>query len=570
MHSGGMRPPREILAIALVVSAPLLASGCRSSVDPPEVARATSRVAANHVIYVNPNGSFDPQTTYIDEGDSVTFVGPGGAPLAPTDSIVHLAWPDIAAASASRTSCLGGTTPYDVTHVTPEEDNELTGPLRRGAPGIFVLGPENADGSFEGPTSETCDDYAAAAGAPPVLSTEHWVRYTGAATASCIKVVTATGEKSKTTSSSTLLASTWDNPSVAGAVVRIQWRDLYTKTIEDRGGVPTEVYARTYAKLDAELTSAANRGKLVLLEVLAGDGIPAWLFSDYAAAVDTTATGITSKSVAPVYTNDFGTDPSAEMPTAGKCGYPKTMGSPADAAYTSATLGMLTDVARHIRADSLHFQALGGFKVTGLNFLTGEMRLPNRCLNPGSEGQETCVCNTALWAAAGYTHEVAQRFMNLVENTLFRELGQRKTMPFMLIQDGFPKVADATHYDTEAAPVPPNVGYVRANGKPYGFDKQTVDALNAGQAGAFREVDALGVPLLAAGVGDLAATALFAPMHASLGPISKDPLTGLNACLQALPTALVGGKLRGQVVEPDVMSTDLDDYTPAGSGCPNK
>lgn len=579
-----MRAP-TLCTFALVATLSAFGAGCQSYEDTRPVDRGAARLAANHVVEVNADGSFTPQTTHIEEGDSVTFVGPGGAALAPTDAIVHLAWSDIGTANAAGTSCLGGTTPYDISHTAPEDDNELTGPLRRGAPGIFVLGPEDADGYFEGPLVDSCgdpaivpgacDDLAVAAGAAPALPTETWSVVCGPSTMRCQKVVTAKKEKSKTTNSTVLLPSTWDNPSVAGGVVRINWRDLYTKTVEDRGGVSTEVYTKTYAKLDAELTSAANRGKLVLLEVLAGAGIPAWLFTDYATAVDTSATSIAAKSVAPVYTSDFGTDGGTEMPTANNCGYEKTMGSPADAGYRAAVLGMLADVARHIRANSLHYQALGSFKVTGLNFLTGEMRLPNRCLDPTKRNangnpQTACVCNTERWAAAGYTHEVAQQFMNLVENTLFLELGQRKTMGFMLIQDGFPKVADGTHYDTEAAPVAPNVGYVRPNGLPYAFDKQTVDALNAGQAGAFRQVDAQGMPLLAPGAGDLDAFALFSPMHASLGPISKDPVTGLNDCPAALPTTLVGGKLRGQVVEPGLMSTNLADYGPAGSGCPNK
>jgi hypothetical protein len=551
----------------------------------------SSAAVATHYVTVNWDGSFTPPALAIAEDDQVVFQGPliellsfpVRLPLRRTDAVVRVNLTDIDDATAANQPCMSSTLPYTIDSMLPGHDNELTGPLRRGASGIYALGPEEHEGFYEGLATETCDAIGAAAGsAAPLAGVEEWVEtVAGGPNKLCRKHSIANG-KVTSTNSPLLLESVWDNPSVTGAVVRINWRELYTITTVNN----VEVITLDYTTLDTELANAAKRGKLVFLEILAGAGIPDWLFSDYANDVDASATPIVAKSVVPIYTSDFGSSSGTEMPTATNCGFEKRMGSPADPAYRTALLDTLRDLAEHVRASSMHYQALGSLKVTGLNFLTGEMRLPNRCLdptatNPNGNPQDECWCNTRIWAApfntpvvanegadevrtvngGGYTHTIAQNFMHLVEHTIYVALGRRKTMHFMLIQDGFPKVVDDTHYDTEAAPVLPNLGYVDSMGNPINFAQQTKDALDSGQLGNFAQVDADGNPII---IGtDPDAGALFSPMHASLGPIPA-------SCNQALTTTLVNGKLLGVVVEPGVMSTNLNDYSDAGSGCPNK
>lgn len=585
---------RFVRALACVSTLAMII-GCTSS-DEDRLGSSSSAVVQHYVV-VEHDGSFSPPTLQIDEGDSVTFMGPPWPlTIRTTDAVVQVNLADIDAATLAGEPCMTSTLPYTTTNMLPGHDNELTGPLRRGASGIYALGPEENEGFFEGPAADTCDAIGAAAGAAPLLAHEEWgpeVTVPGGPTKLCRKRIIATGKVSNATNSPFLLQSTWDNPDITGAVIRINWRDLYS--IATVGGV--EVITLDYSKLDTELANAANRGKLVFLEILAGAGIPEWLFTDYAPLVDASATGLAAQTVVPILTSDYGTSSSTTMPTPNNCGYEKKMGSPADPAYKTALLDMLRDVAEHIRASSMHYQALGSLKVTGLNFLTGEMRLPKRCLDPtathiNGSPQNRCWCNTRIWAApfntpvaayepvigdppapvvtgGGYTHDIAQNFMNAVENTIYVALGRRKTMHFMLIQDGFPKVVDATHYDTEAAPVFPNLGYVDRGGTPINFAQQTKDALDSGQLHNFTHVNADGSPNLALG-SDPDASALFSPMHAALGPIPPvDPLTGV-ACLQGLATNLVYGKLQGVVAEPGVMSTNLNDYSDPGSGCPNK
>jgi hypothetical protein len=592
---------------------------------------------ANHTITVLDNGGFLPSFLSINEGDSVTFAGPSGTALRTTDAIVRVNQADIDAAALNNNACMASTLPYTIDHMLPGDDNELTGPLRRGPSGIYALGPERSDGYFEGPVGDSCETIFAAAGSPLAVGEASsevmcvgemgqpvWCVPGAATTKLCVKEVN--GKKSDTTNSPYLLQSTWDNPDVTGAVIRINWEDLYTMTLVNatrgsqfRVGSVVETYTKNWSKLDVELENAAKRGKLVILEILAGDGIPRWLFSDHVPLVDATATGLVAKSVVPIKTRDFGSNANTSMPTDRSCGYDKTMGSPADEAYKTALLTMLRDVATRIRGNARHYQALGSLKVTGLNFLTGEIRLPKRCLDPtqpnkdNGNSQSTCFCNTRIWATplgtrvkayddgiyaanplsslvpgiapivtgGGYTSQIAQNFLNAVENTIYVELGRRKTMHFMLIQDGFPHVLDATHYHMDSGPVWPNVGYVYVDAQGRKKDipsyRQTVDALNGGQFGNFRKVNADGSPNLAGGL-DPDAHALFSPMHAGLGPIPVDthfevtsdkaaPIL-LNACVPALATALVNGKTEGVIVAPeDVGPIDFANYR---GSCPNK
>jgi hypothetical protein len=610
-HHRAMRDQTRHRVVWLCAAALGLGSGCVDRAGSHDSIESLSAGPVCAIVTVNLDGSFSPSTIDLDEGSCVEFEGPNGAPLRTTDAVVQVTELQASLAMRAGVSCMTGGRAYDITSMLPGEDNELTGPLRRGTSGVYALGPEEAEGYYEGPSSYSCVAIGAANGSAPATADEIWreTRVPGALTKLCRKHGVSS-DKATSTNSRFLLPSTWDNPDITGGVVRINWRELYTVTLVN--GV--EIYTKDYSKLDTELASAARRGKLVLLEVLAGAGIPSWLFTDYPTPVDASATGLVAKSAVPIKTSDFGTSSTTSMPTARNCGYEKTMGSPADDAYKSAVLAMLRDLASHIRSNAQHFQALGSFKVTGLNFLTGEMRLPKRCLDPSlpnqdnGNPQDSCWCNTRIWAAplgislpayipklgdpaaplvtgAGYTAAKAQNFLNAVENTLYVELGKRKTMHFMLIQDGLPKVLDSTHYDMETlSPTSPwfvgtwplgvthapNFGYVDAAGAPIPFDQQTIDALDNGQRGDFRAVNADGSPNPSGGGAD--APALFALMHAGLGTIPIDG-AGLSSCPQRLP--LVGnldGKIEAILRQPGSYSSVLSNanYGSAGSGCPNK
>ncbi len=606
--------PHALSLGSLTLSFLALALGCSSAHDAAAPSVGAAAAAAAPVcapVTVNTDGSFSPSSLALAEGSCVLFRGPGGAELRTTDAIVRVDQARLDLADISHVSCMTSGAAYDITHMLPGEDNELTGPLRRGTSGVYAVGPEEAEGFYEGPAGDDCAAIGAAAGSAAATSHEHWVETTatGSATKLCRKHKNG-NDKPAETNGRFILQSTWDNPDITGGLVRVNWSDLYTMTLV--GGV--ETYTKDYSKLDTELANAAKRGKLVLLEVPAGEAIPPWLFSDYPQAVDATGTGLAPKSVIPIKTKDFGTHSGTEMPTADSCGYEKTMGSPADGAYKTAVLAMLRDVAAHIRSNGNYYQALGSFKVTGLNFLTGEMRLPKRCLDPlksnedNGNPQTTCWCNTRIWAAplgarlpayvdpdpddldhdgvhpetvngGGYTAAIAQNFMNAVENALYEELGKRKTMHFMLIQDGFPKVVDSAHYAMDSmegtmgpwySPWGPSVrghtipsvnyGYVDGSGVTVDFDQQTQDALDSGQLGNFKRILADGSPDVAAG-GDPDAAALFAVMHAGL------TLKPEATCPQQQIQTLVNGTYEALLRAPN---TYAGGYGSSTSGCPNK
>jgi hypothetical protein len=578
---------RRLFAAPIVLASLAVAAGCSSVAGDAPTATRTAGVAVNHVVTMYPDGRFAPASLAIQEGDSVTFRGPIGIagiiPLRTTDAVVEVNQADLGAGVA----CMTSTRAYGIDHMLPGDDNEMTGPLRRGPSGIYARGPERNEGHFEGPVADSCATIMAAAGSP-LGAAEVAVETTvpGAATKLCHKEVN--GKKSKTTNSPHLLQSLWDDPDIAGAHIQINWDELFTMTLV--GNV--ETYTLSFAKLDHELEEAAKRGKIAFVSIMAGDGIPKWIFTDYAAQVDATATGIAPKSVIPIYTRDYGSSDSGDWPKPNDCGYEKTMGSPADDDYKNAFLTTLRSVAQRIRGNTRHYQALGALKVTGLNFLTGETRLPKRCLDPAvpnadnGNSQATCYCNTRIWATTlgnalpaydgdpnaplvtggGYTAQIAQNFLNAVENTIYVELGKRKSMHYMLIQDGFPKVFDSAHFAMDSD-TSLNNGYVDLAGNPIDFDQQTKDALDGAQAGNFRKINPDGSPNLAAGL-DPDGPALFTPMHNGLGPIPD--ASGGTPCQQALTTAIVSGKLQGVVAEPGVMSTNLNQYSGSSSGCPNK
>ena len=587
----------------------------------------TSSTAATHYVHVNYDGSFSPPTLAIEEGDRVVFRGPvieiplpeplGGVipiqlPMRTTDAVVRVNQADIdAAARRSVVPRVYAAVYYD--NMLPGHDNEFTGPLRRGTSGIYALGPEAQQGLLRGAR----DRHVRNDLAPRPVLRHRWRR--GVARGRrprakrglrrecsddlCYKEIKGTSNRTELT----LCAEHVEQPRRHGR----GHSNKLARTLHDhRWSGNTEIVTLDYTKLDTELENAATRGKLVFLELLAGDGIPPWIFNDYDPLVDTTATGLAAKSVIPIETSDFGTSSDTNMPTSRSCGYDKTMGSPADDAYKTALLTMLRDVAARIRSNARHYQALGSLKVTGLNFLTGEMRLPKRCLNPLDENrngssQSTCYCNTRIWATplgddvaayddpnlandvvpltvfgGGYTSEIAQNFINAVENTIYVELGRRKTMHYMLIQDGFPKVFDGTHYDMDSGAVGLNEGYVDANGDRIPFDQQTVDALDGGQAGNFRKVNADGSPNLAGDLDPDAPRAVLADARGARpdprcapSRVAERP-TGAHwpqRLLPELPTALVDGKTEAVVVDPadPIAAANFNDYS-GGGGCPNK
>ena len=349
-----------------------------------------------------------------------------------------------------------------------------------------------------------------------------------------------------------LLNSTWDNEDITGAVIRINWKDLQKYDSKSASIV------FDWTRLDAEFNQAAKRGKVIFLELLAGSGIPDWVF-DFGQTI--TAGPSDAGLAAPITLRDTGSGGTG-------AGWLGRNGSPTDPHYISLVGNLVHEVVNHLRNDSRFFQALGSLKVTGTNFMTGEMRLQKNCTDDGS--CPNCWCNTEIWQTArgvllppssgainndvatmggGYTELGLYNFVQKIENRIFQETQGQKSLIFMLIQAGFPRVRVAGDFWRESTK---SGGPVDASGA-YSGVSQTVNLLEFGRQGLFMTQPG---SLPNASVGKL-----FIPQHAGLQRLPQDQLLG--RCRQQ--TTPVFSAAYGKYEAP--MPISMSDN---GGACPNQ
>lgn len=481
------------------------------------------------VITVNPDGTFTPSNVGIKAGDTVRWVN-----LTRTDAIVQTGNP-----ASFPNSDLCGINDNDLDHVFASSDaNEFTGPMRNAVSGIFALGP-NGLGFQQVASTETCTCETLVVADPADRCTPLQVT---ALDGNTYKLCPAQAGKYQTTD------ATWNNPDITGVTVRIGWKDIQ----KDNNGL-VEYY---WDDLNREMNQAVAHGKLFTLDIKAGnDGTPDWIFNDYAGPAP-------AGPVVPIRFKDWG---SGDMPDH-SCGYDMTLGSPADINYRNLYIAMINALATHVASDSRWFQALAHVKVSGLNFLSSEARLPKRCSDGDGDGKldtatkanggtDPCICNSRRWADAGYTPAKLYEYYRVVGNAIYNAFYQRKSMGYQLIQDGFPKVESPTNFEGDSLtdqlgnPLlqPPGTTADDLN-----FSIQTETNLQEGRDGRF--VDPLGAS------SDPVAGKLFVPQHSGIGRLPEDD--GHPACTQH------------QTVDPVTMKASFP--IPAGTrgdggvGCPNK
>ena len=132
-----------------------------------------------HVIRVNPDGSFTPQTTYIRSGDTVRWEG-----LVRTDSIIP------ASSGLQYPAVCSAVSPYS------SAPNDLTAPISFAPGGVYTLGPFGA-GYTE--TNGTC---------PAGTATQ----FTAGGRRLCLNGA-----------ASVSLDSTWASPETSGVFIRLLW-----------------------------------------------------------------------------------------------------------------------------------------------------------------------------------------------------------------------------------------------------------------------------------------------------------------------------------------------------------
>jgi hypothetical protein len=292
---------------------------------------------------------------------------------------------------------------------------DFTGPMPRNPSGVFVL---NQDGPG-----------LSAVGDPPRLE--------------------------ETGPLGAVMDESWKSPGNVGAFLRLRWNWLQ----------PKGPGSYDWTVLDREVAKAVASGKLYSIGIKAGHhGTPSWIFD---------------AGVEKLTFREFGTHAGVDDC---KCGAFMELGDPTDARYQELYFGMLEAVAEHLRSNAAWYRNLAYVKPSGANLYSAENRLPKRCSCAEQCPGETCrvprehagapnlgpdgrICNTKVWAEAGFTPDGLYRFYDRQLDLLARRFPE-KDMAFLLIHDGFPRVASRTEYlecgeGKAAKGVPPPVSLTR-------------------------------------------------------------------------------------------------------------
>jgi hypothetical protein len=222
------------------------------------------------------------------------------------------------------------------------------------------------------------------------------------------------------------MAATWSRPDITGVFVRLQWRDLQPT----RDSWDDSILVR-------ETDAAVAAGKRYSLVLESGrDGQPPWLF-------DPIEGGGAGLPAFELIWND-------ELDVA-RCTDTALYADPTTDTYRELYFAALSHVASVLKESSARYSSLAYIKPSGANRATGENRLPTRC-KPGCD-----ICNNRVWAEAGYQPSKLYSFYEQQFRHLSREF-PGKSMAYMLIQAGFPRVGEYGCYEDATAIVcPPNL-----------------------------------------------------------------------------------------------------------------
>lgn len=412
---------RIVLSLALIATAtacvepePELGEAPAAVVVPPLVPPIV--LPPTHHITVNADGTFTPMWTTARKGDWIVW-----HLSAPTDTVIR------ALPSGPYPAMCDTPAPWDPAAL----NNGVTGPMPIAPGGVFTLSPVGA-GLYE--------QAAACPGNTEVL----------AAGGAHLCQSTAPGIGA-------VMPSTWADPSTDGVFIRLLWNQVEPLT-DCSSSDPTTCW--DWSVLDREVQAAVDHGKVYSVSVKAGDdGTPDWLFTTDP-PVDPFANPVgalrnyPTGGVTRLFLQDSGND------TAG-CGAPMYLGNPTEQRviaiprpplppllavtypYRAQYFDMLRALAAHLKSRSDWYRALAYVKPSGANLQSHENRLPKRC-TPG------CVCNTAVWASAGYTPQGLYDFY-AAQFELLAELFPGKAQSYALIQQGFPRVTGPGVYLYEDA-----------------------------------------------------------------------------------------------------------------------
>lgn len=349
-----------------------------------------------HVVRVNADGTFTPQTLSIKSGDTVRWEG-----LTRADSIIP------AANNVAYPALCNARNPYDAT-----KPNEFTGPIPLAPSGVFTLSPlDNGFTEAQG----SCPQ-----GRRPIATGDG-----GRVLCAGLGAYEAT------------LDSTWRSDQNTGVFIRLLWKD-----VNPSAGV------YDFTVLRREMEQAIRYGKVFSLGVKAGDdGTPDWIFSTDS---DGRARSSNGGGIPRLRFQDI------DDPTPSSCGNRMDLGNPTRADYQALYFNMWREVARVVKSRADWYRALAYVKLSGANLVSHENRLPNGCITLGST---RCICNPQVFAADGYRPSGLYSFFE-AQAKLLRDLFPGKALNYALIQDGFPRVNETGGYfnydrvSSNGAPLP--------------------------------------------------------------------------------------------------------------------
>ncbi|MEM6663092.1 MAG: beta-galactosidase [Pseudomonadota bacterium] len=276
--------------------------------------------------------------------------------------------------------------PYD-----PNDPNEFTGPMPVAAAGVFALGPK-AEGLTvheAGDTSAPCWDPDPAVMADRTADNGRFV-------------CGGSGPPSAP------LQEILDSDALVGVFLRFEWDE-----IEPAPGV------YDWTDFDAQVQRVVDAGKMFSLAFKAGKaGHPNWLHNDLGLPINSFEDGGS---------------------TSDSCDISLSLTSPTEPLYADRYSMFLQAVASRLMENPAWYRALAYIKPSGANFTSHENRLPKVC------STECAICNTQVWADAGYTPQGLYDFYT----QQFQDIAAAfpgKTMSYQLIQDGFPRVLSEIEY----------------------------------------------------------------------------------------------------------------------------
>lgn len=196
---------------------------------------------------------------------------------------------------------------------------------------------------------------------------------------------------------------TWRSAESTGVHVRLVWN-----RVEPARG------RFDWTALDRELDAAVAAGKLVSLSVKAGsEGTPDWVFSP---------------ELPRLHFQDLGSWGEG-------CGVPMDLADPTDPDFRGPWGELLDALGAHVRSRADWYRSVAYVRVGGANLFSAELRLPARCRDGCS------VCNTEVWAKAGYRPSKLEAFAAWQEERLAKEF-PGKSLSLQIIQAGFPRVSE--------------------------------------------------------------------------------------------------------------------------------